>query len=224
MSEQTEKKEVKVTWVGYLSLAVAVFMFSGVATSVAASLGEGFAWIKIFDFNVLCGSFGKVAGATGTFTGSGGAGARDGFLFALSLLPAIILALGIVSVVEAYGGLYAAQRLITPIFKPLLGIPGICGLGFITSLQSTDGAAGMTKQLYDDGEITDKERTLFTMLQLSGDGTITNYFSSAAAVFALLTVPIFIPLLTIFICKAIGVNLLRLYLSVVDKTPDTKAE
>ena len=211
MSE--EKKEVKVTWVGYLSLAVAVFMFSGIATNVAASLGPGFDWLKIFDFNVLCGKFGTVAGAKGAFTGSGGAGARDGFLFALSLLPAIILALGIVNVVEAYGGLHAAQRLITPIFKPLLGIPGICGLGFITSLQSTDGAAGMTKQLFDAGEINDKERTLFTMLQLSGDGTITNYFSSAAAVFPLLTVPIFVPLLVIFICKGIGVNLLRLVLA-----------
>lgn len=211
---QTSPYAPKVSWSGYVALIVAVIMFSGLAQILAETLGPGFSWLRIFDFNALCGKFGTVY-EKATFVGSGGTGARAGFLFALSLLPAIVLALGIVAVVEAHGGLLAAQKLISPVFRPLLGIPGICGLAFITSLQSTDGAAGMTKQLYDSGDITDRERTLFTMLQLSGDGLITNYFSSGAAIFGVLAainVPIFLPLLVIFICKGIGVNLLRLWL------------
>jgi nucleoside recognition membrane protein YjiH len=141
------------------------------------------------------------------------------FVFGESIryAAAPILALGIVRVVDGYGGLAAAERIISPLFKPLLGIPGICGLAFITSLQSTDGAAGMTKELYDAGHITDKERTLFCQLQFSGDGTITNYFSSIAALFALFTAPIALPLVVIFLCKGIGVTLMRLLLA-MDKS------
>ncbi len=33
----------------------------------------------------------------------------------------------------------------TPVLKPLLGIPGICSLALIANLQNTDAAAGMTQ-------------------------------------------------------------------------------
>ena len=152
----------------------------------------------------------------GNFTGAGGNGARGGFLFALSLIPAVVLALGIVRVVDGYGGLLACEKLITPLFKPMLGIPGICGLAFITHLQSTDGAAGMTKELFDSGFITDKERSIFCQLQFSGNGTVTNYFSSVGgglmAYFAATNVPIIVPFIVIIICKIIGANLMRLVL------------
>ncbi len=203
-------EQPKVTWVSYLLLFLAIVMFSGLLTKVSG------AW-QALDFNTLNGVFGTISGAKGNFVGSGGTGARGGFLFALGLAPAIILALGIVRIVDGYGGLIAAEKLISPLFKPLLGIPGICGLAFITSLQSTDGAAGMTKQLYEAGSITDKERTLFCQLQLSGDGTITNYFSSIAALFAVFTAPIVLPLAVIFICKCIGVTLLRLIMAMEKK-------
>ncbi len=42
----------------------------------------------------------------------------------------------------------------TPVLKPLLGIPGICSLALIANLQNTDAAAGMTKELAQEGEIT----------------------------------------------------------------------
>ena len=116
----------------------------------------------------------------------------------------------------------AAQLLITPLFRPLLGIPGICALGFITSLQSTDGAAGMTKELYNGGSITDKERTIFCQLQFSGNGTVTNYFSTVVggllAFFAATGVAPILPFVVILICKVIGSNLMRLIL-IRDKTP-----
>ncbi len=79
-----------------------------------------------FDFSVLNGSFGQLPGANGattSFRGAGGTGAKDGFLFALELAPSVILSLGIISITDGLGGLRAAQQLMTPVLKPLLGIP-----------------------------------------------------------------------------------------------------
>lgn len=209
---KNESQQVK--WYSYVILLLAVVMFSGMLTKVP----EDWKFIQALDFTTLNGVFGTISGAKGNFQGSGGTGARGGFLFSIGLMPAVILALGIVRIVDGYGGLAAAEKLISPLFKPLLGIPGIAGLAFITSLQSTDGAAGMTKELFDSGALDDKERTLFCMLQLSGDGTITNYFSSIAALFPYFgAVPIFLPLLVIFICKCIGVNILRVIMSFESK-------
>ncbi len=107
-----------------------------------------------FDFSVLNGSFGQLHGANGattSFRGAGGTGAKDGFLFALELAPSVILSLGIISITDGLGGLRAAQQLMTPVLKPLLGIPGICSLALIANLQNTDAAAGMTKELAQEG-------------------------------------------------------------------------
>jgi len=197
----------KVTWVSYLALFVAIIMFSGLFTKA-----EGI--VRALDFTALNGVFGTIAGAKGNFMGSGGTGARGGMLFALGLAPAIVLALGIVRVVDGYGGLLAAEKIISPFFKPLLGIPGICGLAFIASLQSTDGGAGMTKELFDAKYINEDERSLFCMLQFSADGTITNYFSTLAAFFTIMILPVGLPLLVIFICKVMGTNLLRIVIKI----------
>lgn len=82
-------------------------------------------WWRVLDFTVLNGSFGPVNGAL-MFRGTGGTGAKDGFLFALELAPSVILSLGIIAVTEGLGGLRAAQQLMTPILRPLLGVPGVC--------------------------------------------------------------------------------------------------
>lgn len=202
----------KVSWVGYVALAFAIVIFSG-------AFGKATGWWKILDFTTLLGSFGviKSPDATFIFRGVGGTGAKDGFLFALNLMPAVILALGIVSIVDGLGGLLAAEKIMNPLFKPLVGVPGIVGLAFITSLQSTDGSAAMTKQLFDDQQINDKERTIFAQLMLSGNATITNYFSSGAALFAFLALPIIFPLVVIFVFKVFGANLMRIIVNLSEK-------
>ncbi len=202
----------EVTWVSYVALLVAIVIFSGI---FAKAVG----WWRFIDFTVLLGSFGSIQGAEATyvFRGAGGTGARDGFLFAISLMPAVILALGIVSIVEGLGGLAAAEKMMTPVFRPLVGIPGIVGLAFITSLQSTDGSAAMTKQLFDDQDITDKDRTIFAQLMFSANGTVTNYFSSGAALFAFLSVPIILPLLLLFVFKIFGANVMRVIVNMAEK-------
>ncbi|EHC47800.1 hypothetical protein LTSEINV_6309 [Salmonella enterica subsp. enterica serovar Inverness str. R8-3668] len=129
MPLDTEKVGIK----GYLAFFLTIIFFSGVFSG-----SEG--WWRVFDFTVLNGSFGHVIG-TQTFRGAGGTGAKDGFLFALELAPSVILSLGIIAITDGLGGLRAAQQLMTPILKPLLGIPGICSLALIANLQNTDAAA-----------------------------------------------------------------------------------
>ncbi|HWR30298.1 MAG TPA: nucleoside recognition domain-containing protein [Negativicutes bacterium] len=203
---------------GYVALLFALVFFSGIFS------GEK-SWLSVFDFNIVNGNFGTMKDpAKATFTGMGGAGARDGYLFALGLIPACMLALGIVEVVDHLGGLKAAQRLLTPLLRPLLGIPGIAGLAMISSMQSTDAGAGMTRALRESELITEKEKTIFAAFQFSAGATITNYLSSGAALFAFLTAPIIIPLCVIFALKIFGANLMRLYLNKIVRKEDLRSE
>lgn len=73
----------------------------------------------------------------------------------------------------------------TPILRPILGIPGICGIALVSSLQSTDAGAGMTRQLHLEKQITDNELLIFSAFQLPAGGLITNYLSSGSALFGL---------------------------------------
>ncbi len=206
----TQESDSSIKWYSYVALIIGIVFFSGI---FAASKGQ---WYSVFDFTVLNGGFGRIADATTgkmlTFRGAGGSGCQDGFAFALSLLPAVIFALGVVNVIEGLGGLKAAQKLMTPFLRPILGLPGACGLGIIASFQSTDAGAGMIKAMYQEGLINEDERTVFGMFQLSGDGTITNFFSSGAGLFAFLTVPLILPFGLILVFKVFGANLMRLYI------------
>jgi nucleoside recognition membrane protein YjiH len=202
---------VKVPWYGYAALLFAILFFSGLLTKQQGP-------ITALDFNTINGTFGTMKDtAKATFQGQGGIGARDGFLFALTLFPAVMLALGVVEIVDHLGGLKAGQKLLTPVLKPLLGIPGIAGLALVSSLQSTDAGASMTRMLKESGTITEREKTIFAAFQFSAGGTITNFLSTGAALFAMCTVPIALPLALIFILKFFGANLMRIYLGKVDK-------
>lgn len=206
---------------GYIALLFAIVFFSGIFAKTAN-------WLGIFDFTVLTGDYGKIIGEGGkayTFRGAGGIGAKDGFLFAFNLIPTVMFALAIVAVVEYFGALDAARQIMTPLLKPLLGIPGVAGLALIASLQSTDAGAGMTKMLYDQGEITDDERSIFAAFQFTAGGTITNYFATGAALFALanadgttaITTPLILPFIVVMLFKVFGANLMRFYLKATSK-------
>ncbi|MBE6079908.1 MAG: hypothetical protein E7204_03550 [Veillonella sp.] len=214
-----QQEKVKVPIMGYVAFVAAIILFSGVFASSDS-------WLKVFDFNVLAGSFGKtgiIAEKAVDFRGSGGSGAKDGFLFAITLIPTVILALGIVNMVDGLGGLKAAQKLMTPILKPLLGVSGITALANIANMQSTDAAAGMVKELVDSGQITDKERSIVITYQTSASAFVTNYFSSGAAVFGFMVIPIIAPIIIMLIFKIVGANLLRLYLLMVSRKSNKEA-
>lgn len=230
MSNQTPK-ERKVTWGCYLALAFAVVFFSGLMKSNE--------WYGVLDFTTLNGSFGKVAydvtetadgveAATTSLRGKGGSGARDGFIFALTLIPTVMFALGVINVLEHYGALDAARKLLTPLLRPLMGIPGSSGLALIASLQSTDAGAAMTRQLKDEGRLTKRETDVFTMFQFTAGATIVNFFSSGAVLFTLtmadgslaVTSSIGLAVAIMFVFKFVGANLFRIYLNITEGKAD----
>ena len=232
--------ERKVTIGCYIALAFAVVFFSGLMQSNE--------WYGVFDFTTLNGSFGQVAygvtegadgavqAATTSFRGTGGSGARDGFIFALTLIPTVMFALGMINVLEHYGALEAARKLLTPLLRPLMGIPGNSGLALIASLQSTDAGAAMTRQLKDEGHLTKRETDVFTMFQFTAGATIVNFFSSGAVLFTLtmadgslaVTSSIGLAVVVMFAFKIIGANLFRIYLNMTegkeDKQDQNKSE
>jgi nucleoside recognition membrane protein YjiH len=209
--DEHENTQLHVRPIGYIALVFAILFFSGIMPTLAKSWGD---WIKAFDFSTLLGSFGSIAKA-GDFRGVGGVGAKDGFLFGLTLVPAVMFALGFVEVIDWLGGLKAAQKLLNPLLRPLLGIPGIAGLALISSLQSTDAGAGMTKSLQDGKYITENEKTIFMMFQFTAGAPITNMLGTGAAVIVLVApvVPTIIMLsfAVVFALKIFAANVMRLY-------------
>lgn len=196
-------------WSAYAALVLTVLFFSGVFSDEQGVLG-------FFDFTVLSGSFGTIAEEF-TFMGKGGSGARYGFLYALSLVPGIMLALGVVEVAERMQALRAAQRLLTPLMKTLLGLPGAAGLALISSLQSSDAGAAMTRSLYENGLITLKEKIVFTAFQFSSASSVTVYLSMGVVLFPLLSVPYLLPLGVMLFYKVLGTNIVRIYLRIMEK-------
>ena len=99
--EKNEKKltnfdseEWRVGPKAFISLAAAILFFSGIMTGF-----DGMKWLSAFDFSTLIGKFGTVKTlGKDTFVGTGGLGARGGFMFALSLVPSVMLAIGCLEV------------------------------------------------------------------------------------------------------------------------------
>ena len=220
-------QEARISIGNYIALIFAIIFFSG--------LLKGGNWYSVFDFTTLNGAFGVVVDNISTidstntisevthsnFRGSGGSGARDGFVFALTLIPTVMFALGVINVLEHYGALKAARQLLSPLLKPLMGIPGSSGLSLIASLQSTDAGAAMTRQLKDTKLLTKRETDVFTMFQFTAGAAIVNFFSSGAVLFTLtdsngnLVVPcsVGLAICVIFVFKFVAANLFRLYLN-----------
>lgn len=205
------------------ALVLTCLFFSGIFKGAQS-------WVGILDFSTLCGSFGSIVTdpRVVTFVGAGGSGAKDGFMFAFSLLAPVMLAIGVIQIAEHFGALEAARKLLTPLLHLCLGIPGAAGLTLIASLQNVDVGAVMTKELWEKGEITERQRSIFAAFQLSGGAVIVNFFGSGAALFALtgtdgklaVTVPMIVPFAVIVIFKVFGTNLMRLYLRVAEKDQD----
>ncbi|MGL4641753.1 MAG: nucleoside recognition domain-containing protein [Cetobacterium sp.] len=204
-------KDGKNQIVGYIALIFIIVFFSGLFSSEDGIL-------KVFDFSTLSGSFGTMSRSTATFQGIAGDGAKHGFLFALSLVPAVMFALGVVNVVEAYGGLKAGEKLLTPILKPILGISGIFSVVLITSLQSMDATAGLINTLEEKKLITPKEKYIAAAFAFSAGGTIVNYFAVMSGLFDYINVSIGFPLVIIFGLKFFGANLMRAYVTFVKKS------
>lgn len=193
----------KVTWKGWLSLFVLIITFSGALTNAGV-------W-SAFDFQTLTGQFGDVQKGV-NFTGKGGTGAREGFMFTLTLIPTIMFALGLIQVAESLGALQAAEKLFRPILKPFMGIPGVAGLAFVSSFTSSDVGSVMTKGLYEDNLITDDERTIFVAYQYAGSAVVTNTLGAGAAMLPISVLPVGVIIALMIIVKMLGANVVRVWL------------
>lgn len=191
----------------YISLVMVIAFFSGVCA-------KGPEWLSAFDYSTILGKFGTIAGTSDNFTGHGDISVRSAFLFALSIIPGIILSLGVLSVAGYLGALNAAGRIFSFILKPLLGLPGSSAFAIISSLQSSDSGAVMTKDLYDQRIISKKQRCIFSAFEFSSGGSIGVYLTAMPIISAHLNLPILLPLGIILIMKIVGANLIRAYLCV----------
>ena len=176
---------------------------------------DAYKWLGAFDYTTLIGKYGTIAGTASNFQGSGGFSARAGFLFSLNLFPGVMLAMGLIEVLSFYGALRAAQVILTPLLKPILGVPGYTGLALITDLQSTDGGAAITRALHDDGRITPKNLVAISAWQYTCAGCVSNYYSTVSGLFTLFTVKVWIPMALILVLKFVGGALIRTILSTV---------
>ncbi|PVX39212.1 nucleoside recognition protein [Pasteurella langaaensis DSM 22999] len=196
---------LKTLLVGTISLICAIIFFGGFAKEFLGG---------IFDFGKLTGQFPE------WLKTSGGLSAKGGFLFALTLVPSVMLALGFVAIFEHFGALAAASKWLSPILKPLIGIPGNCSISLIASTQSTDAGSSTTKSLYDEGKITYKELLIFAAFQFSAGAMLTNFLASFAPLLLLtdkngMSVPVSVAMClgVILLFKIFGANLMRLYVS-----------
>lgn len=214
LKSQTNSEETQKVGIGaYIALAFAIVLFSG----VFYKMPDAYKWLGAFDYTTLIGKFGTIAGSANNFQGAGGVSARAGFLFSLSLIPGVMLAMGLIEVLSHYGALRAAQVLLTPLLKPILGVPGFTGLALITDLQSTDGGAALTRALYDEKRITTQNLITIAAWQYSGAGCISNYYSTVSAMFSLFLCPVWVPMVVILVLKFVGGAFIRTLLNTVYK-------
>lgn len=209
MTDTNDQNTYKVTWKGWLSLIFICVSFSGL---LAMDKLADTPW-RAIDFSVIVGKFGTIAGSKNIFQGAGGIGAREGFLFTLTLIPTVMLALGFIQVCESLGALRAAEKLFRPFLRPFLNVPGVAGLAFVSSFTSSDVGAVMTKELVDNKMMSDDERTIFVSYQYAGSAVVTNTFGTGAPLLPISVLPVGVIIALIFVCKVFGAMLVRCYIS-----------
>ena len=205
-----EQKRNKVGIKGWLALLVLCIMFSGVLKNVEGPL-------KALDFSNLVGAWGKIGESGQNFIGKGGTGAREGMMQALSLIPAISFAVAIIEVVTQLGAIDAGVKVFTPLLRPLLGIPGECGIAFVSSFTSSDVGSVMTRDLYNEGKISEKERAIFTAYQYADSAVVLNTINTQAALLPIILFATGPVIVVLFVCKLLGANLVRLILTLQEK-------
>ena len=149
--------------------------------------------------------------------GEGGFGASDAVFQSVNMLPAIMVVLAILGLAENYGGLLAAQKLLAPVLKILMGVSGKSTGVIITSWQSSDASAVTTAELYNGNQITGRERDILAMYCFVSAATIGVYYSNGAMLFPYITVDAGVGLAVIMVMKVIAANLMRLYNFIFEK-------
>lgn len=203
--------ETKTPWYAYLVLAFTFVIFSGVFTKSPTLMAA-------LDFNNLLGAFGRLGTLTagsGTlaanFKGVGGTGAREGFLLVLTIAPGIIVALGLIEVCIDFKGLNAAEKVFSPIIKPLLGLPGVATMGIVSSLTSSDAGAAFVRAFHDEKYLDDRQRLILTVFQFAAPSIFINFFALGSPLAPYLENYFTLALLVIIIMKFVGAVMFRIF-------------
>ena len=98
-----------------------------------------------------------------------------------------------------------------------MGLPGYVGLAFISSFTTTDVGAVITRDLYDEGKLTDDERTIFVAYQYAASGTLANTINCGAPLMPISLLSFGIIFMVEIIVKIIGANIIRVYLAMKRK-------
>ncbi len=202
--ETNQSETTKPRFVSFVALFFLIVFFSGVAKSLGPAWG-------FLDYATLVGRFGEVSQGA-TFLGTGGTGARGALLYAASFIPSLMLAVGVIEVATHLGALKAAQALLTPVLRPLMGVPGASAVAIIASLMSSDAGAAATRELVDSKMANEKERTILCAFEFSSGASVIFYLTVASVLFSLLPINYLVPLLVTLLFKVVGANLVRLYL------------
>ena len=205
MPENTLLTKPRVTVKNWIALIFLVVILSGIFQRSTGPL-------QVLDFTNLSGKFGVIGDTGANFIGKGGSGAKDGFMAGLNLIPAVMFFCGLLNVFQELGAFEAASIVFNPILKPLMGIPGTAGVAFISSFTGSDVAAVMTRELVDNGEMTDEERTIFTSYQYAGSAVINNTITGGAPLLAISPIALGPIIVIQFVCKVIGANIVRVVL------------
>lgn len=202
----------KTPWYAYLTLLLTVLFLSGIFTKTQGPLSA-------LDYSNILGSFGKLGVVkegvgvklANSFRGIGGVGVRDGFIISLTFAPAIMLAFGVIEIYNDFKGIDAAQKLFSPLLRPIFGLPGTSALAMISSITSSDAGAGITKSLYDNKHLSYSHLVILTTFMFSAPSIFVNLYALGAPLNAYLKIPIYVPLVVMLVMKVFGTILCRLY-------------
>ena len=102
--EEKKAKSEKVGVGAWIALIVLILILSGAFRTMDGP-------IKVLDFTNLSGAFGTIGDTGANLIGSGGTGAKDGFMAGFNLIPAVMFFCGLLAVFEQLGAYKASEIL-----------------------------------------------------------------------------------------------------------------
>lgn len=100
--EEKKAKSEKVGVGAWIALIVLILILSGAFRTMDGP-------IKVLDFTNLSGAFGTIGDTGANLIGSGGTGAKDGFMAGFNLIPAVMFFCGLLAVFEQLGAYKASE-------------------------------------------------------------------------------------------------------------------
>lgn len=206
MEQALDQKE-KIGVAGYIWLIVAILFFSGGFRGAPGPL-------KLLDLSTYLGSFGTIIeGASPGFIGDGGSGLNNLFTIVLTIAPGIMFCLALMEVIDYYGGLKAAGRLLGRVMKPLLGVPGEAVLVLISNLQSSDSSVALIKAMVDSKNISERQRKILLAYCLPGPALLGMIITYGAMFFDYMSKSTGVIILVVVAMKLVTAEIMRFFLT-----------